>query len=87
MARKTSISAAPSRALAESSPYYEGLKKNYEVLFCYDPYDELVLMQLQTFLGKNIISVAKEMRLDRNTERDQYHNSKVSAPRLSTNEG
>lgn len=57
--------AAPSRALAENSPYYEGLKtKNYEVLFCYDPYDELVLMQLQSFNGKNIVSVEKEMRQD-----------------------
>lgn len=61
--------AAPSRALAENSPYYEGLKaKNYEVLFCYDTYDELVLMQLQTFLGKNIISVEKEMRQDTSSD-------------------
>lgn len=57
--------AAPSRALAENSPYYEGLKsKNIEVLFCYDSYDELVLMQLGTFLDKKIISVEKEMRQD-----------------------
>jgi len=61
--------AAPSRALAESSPYYEGLKKkNLEVLFCYEPHDELVLMQLQMFMGKNIISVEKEMRQDRNAD-------------------
>ena len=40
--------AAPSRQLAENSPYYEALKKNeVEILFCYEPYDELVLMQLQ----------------------------------------
>lgn len=58
--------AAPSRALAESSPYYEGLKKkDVEVLFCYEPYDELVLMQLQMFLGKSITSVEKEMRQDK----------------------
>lgn len=61
--------AAPSRALAENSPYYEGLKaKNYEVLFCYDTYDELVLMQLQSFLSKNIISVEKEMRQDTSSD-------------------
>ena len=55
--------AAPNRLLAESSPYYESLKKrNIEVLFCYEPYDELVLMQLGQFLGKNIVSVEKEMR-------------------------
>lgn len=40
---------APSRQLAESSPYFEALKKkdDVEVLFCYESYDELVLMQLQ----------------------------------------
>lgn len=63
--------AAPSRALAESSPYFEGLKKrNVEVLFCYEPYDELVLMQLQTFLGSPLISVEKEMREDREAVAD-----------------
>lgn len=61
--------AAPSRALAESSPYYEGLKKkDVEVLFCYEPYDELVLMQLQQYNGKPITSVEKEMRLDREAD-------------------
>lgn len=61
--------AAPSRALAENSPYYEGLKKkDVEVLFCYEPYDELVLMQLQMFLGKQIISVEKEMRQDKSAD-------------------
>uniref|UniRef100_T1GD72 Heat shock protein 83 n=1 Tax=Megaselia scalaris TaxID=36166 RepID=T1GD72_MEGSC len=57
--------AAPNRVLAESSPYYESLKKKgTEVLFCYEPYDELVLMQLGMFLGKNLSSVEKEMRKD-----------------------
>lgn len=61
--------AAPNRELAENSPYFEGLKaKNFEVMFCYDPYDELVLMQLQNFLGKNIVSVEKEMRTDTNSD-------------------
>lgn len=61
--------AAPSRALAENSPYYEGLKKKgVEVLFCYEPYDELVLMQLQQYNGKTITSVEKEMRLDREAD-------------------
>jgi len=54
---------APSRQLAETSPYFESLKKNgTEVLFCYEPYDELVLMQLQQFDKKNVTSVEKEMR-------------------------
>lgn len=61
--------AAPNRELAENSPYLEGSKaKNFEVLFCYDPYDELVLMQLQKFIGKNIVSVEKEMRTDTNAD-------------------
>merc|ERR1719186_1681710 len=54
---------APSRQLAENSPYYENLKKaDTEVLFCYEPYDELVLMQLQQFDKKTVTSVEKEMR-------------------------
>ncbi|KAL3279356.1 hypothetical protein HHI36_016862 [Cryptolaemus montrouzieri] len=58
--------AAPSRTLAESSPYYESLKKRQqEVLFCFDPYDELVLMQLQQFKGYNLVSVEKDMRNDK----------------------
>ncbi|XP_060525461.1 heat shock protein 75 kDa, mitochondrial [Cylas formicarius] len=58
--------AAPSRTLAEASPYYESLKKrSQEVLFCYEPYDELVLMQLQQFQGHKLISVEKDMRDDK----------------------
>lgn len=42
--------AAPSRALALNSPYFESLqKRDYPVLFCYEPYDELVLMQLISY--------------------------------------
>ncbi|XP_011297734.1 heat shock protein 75 kDa, mitochondrial [Fopius arisanus] len=56
---------APSRILAEQSPYYESFKKrNYEVLFCYEPYDELVLMQLGRFGSRSLTSVEKEMRDD-----------------------
>jgi len=54
---------APSRQLAETSPYFESLKKSEtDVLFCYEAYDELVLMQLQQFDKKNMTSVEKEMR-------------------------
>ena len=57
--------AAPSRQLAESSPYYEAMKKkDAEILFCYEPYDELVLMQLQQFDNKRLKSAEKEMRED-----------------------
>ncbi|KAJ8667840.1 hypothetical protein QAD02_009503 [Eretmocerus hayati] len=53
---------APSRALAEQSPYFESFRKrNLEVLFCYEPYDELVLMNLRRFKSFDVISVEKEM--------------------------
>ncbi|XP_018345114.1 PREDICTED: heat shock protein 75 kDa, mitochondrial [Trachymyrmex septentrionalis] len=56
---------APSRSLAEQSPYYESLKKrNIEVLFCYEPYDELVLMHLRQYKTNFLTSVEKEMRDD-----------------------
>lgn len=54
-----------SRTLAEQSPYYESLKKrNIEVLFCYEPYDELVLMHLRQYKTNFLTSVEKEMRDD-----------------------
>ena len=57
--------AAPSRQLAESSPYYENLKKkDVEILFLFESYDELVLMQLQQFNKCKMTSVEKELRND-----------------------
>ena len=41
-------------------------KKDVEILFCYEPYDELVLMQLQQFDNKRLKSAEKEMREDPN---------------------
>lgn len=58
-----------SRHLAETSPYYEAIKaKNHEVLFCYEPYDELVLLQLQQFDRMNLISVEKAIRKDKSSD-------------------
>ena len=46
---------APSRQLAELSPYMEAVnKRDLEVLYCYEPYDELVLMNLAQFSGKTL---------------------------------
>lgn len=57
--------AAPSRQLAEASPYFEAVRaRDVEVLFCLEPYDELLLAQLRQFSRKNITSVEKEMRRD-----------------------
>lgn len=51
---------APSRQLAETSPYFEVLKKrNVEVLFCYEPYDEVTMLQLRQFDMKNITCAEK----------------------------
>lgn len=60
-----------SRELAEQSPYYESFKKrNVEVLFCYEPYDELVLMQLGQYNSRALTSVEKEMRQDNDASKD-----------------
>jgi HSP90 family molecular chaperone len=46
------------RQLAENSPYFEIFKKqNKEVLLVSDPADELVLLVMNEFSGKKIISV------------------------------
>lgn len=64
--------AAPSRQLAESSPYFEAVRsKDVEVLFCCEPYDELVLVQLRQFNRKNVTSVEKEMRRDAEAASDE----------------
>ncbi|XP_033631452.1 heat shock protein 75 kDa, mitochondrial-like isoform X1 [Asterias rubens] len=53
---------APSRELAESSPYYEAFKtQDHEVLFCYAEYDELTMLQLREFDRKLLTSVESEM--------------------------
>ncbi|XP_012945462.1 heat shock protein 75 kDa, mitochondrial [Aplysia californica] len=57
---------APSRQLAETSPYFEALKKrDIEVLFLYEPYDELVLMNLGQFDRKNLKSIENELYDDK----------------------
>lgn len=48
---------APSRSLAEQSPYYETFKKKgVEVLFMVDKLDELVMMHLEEYSGRKLIS-------------------------------
>ncbi|CAD5220835.1 unnamed protein product [Bursaphelenchus xylophilus] len=49
---------SPSRQLAENSPYYESFKQqNKEVLFLHDAADEMVLLMMNEFKGKKIVSV------------------------------
>lgn len=54
-----------SRQLAENSPYFEAFRKrDIEVLFLYEPYDELVLMNLAQFDRKTLKSVENEIQED-----------------------
>jgi TNF receptor-associated protein 1 len=49
---------APSRQLAEASPYYEAFKsKGVEVLFLYSSIDDFVMTNLAEFKGKKCMSV------------------------------
>jgi TNF receptor-associated protein 1 len=79
--------AAPSRALALSSPYFESLQKeDYPVLFCYEPYDELVLMQLISYKGHSLVSVEKEVRRTTATEESEKIFDETSKEALSRRE-
>ncbi|XP_061456145.1 heat shock protein 75 kDa, mitochondrial [Rhineura floridana] len=56
---------APNRHLAEHSPYYEAMKKkDAEVLFCYEQFDELTLLHLREFDKKKLMSVETDIVVD-----------------------
>ncbi|KAL4002163.1 Hsp90 family protein [Acanthocheilonema viteae] len=56
---------APSRQLAEHSPYYEMFKsENKEVLFVYDAADEVCLLAMQQFRMKSIKSAENWTRVE-----------------------
>nr|CAR63545.1 putative Hsp90 protein [Angiostrongylus cantonensis] len=51
---------SPSRNLAESSPYYELIQsQNKEVIFLYEPADEVVFLALNQFQMKSLVGVEK----------------------------
>ncbi|OWF52890.1 heat shock protein 75 kDa, mitochondrial-like [Mizuhopecten yessoensis] len=72
---------APNRELAEQSPYLEALeKRDVEVLFLYEPYDELVLMNLGQYDKKFFKSIENEMTSDK-TDTDTVDESDVNSLR------
>ncbi|XP_006897538.1 PREDICTED: heat shock protein 75 kDa, mitochondrial [Elephantulus edwardii] len=77
---------APSRLLAEHSPYYEAMKqKNMEVLFCYEQFDELTLLHLQEFDKKKLISVETDIVVDHYKE-EKFEDTAPATERLSEKE-
>ncbi|XP_070617699.1 heat shock protein 75 kDa, mitochondrial [Erythrolamprus reginae] len=75
---------APTRDLAEHSPYYEATKKkNVEVLFCYKQFDELTLLHLREFDKKKMISVETDIAVDHYKE-EKFEESHSAENRLSS---
>jgi TNF receptor-associated protein 1 len=53
---------ANNRAQAENSPYLEAIKnKGYEVLFMYDPFDEVVMERMMRFKDKTPFSIENDI--------------------------
>ncbi|XP_072415803.1 heat shock protein 75 kDa, mitochondrial [Chiloscyllium punctatum] len=77
---------APNRHLAEYSPYFEAMKKKeMEVLFCYDQFDELTLLHLREFDKKKLISVETDIVVDHYKE-EKFEDNKPGSERLSDSE-
>ncbi len=52
-------------------------KRDVEVLFCFEPYDELVLLQLREYDRKQLTSVEKDMRQDSTTDKASDDSSTI----------
>uniref|UniRef100_A0A8C8VPZ3 Heat shock protein 75 kDa, mitochondrial n=1 Tax=Pelusios castaneus TaxID=367368 RepID=A0A8C8VPZ3_9SAUR len=77
---------APNRHLAEHSPYFEAMKKkDMEVLFCYEQFDELTLLHLREFDKKKLISVETDIVVDHYKE-EKFEESRPAAERLTEKE-
>ncbi|NXE06895.1 TRAP1 protein, partial [Lophotis ruficrista] len=77
---------APNRHLAEHSPYFEAMKKkDMEVLFCYEQFDELTLLHLREFDKKKLISVETDIVVDHYKE-EKFEESRPAAERLTETE-
>ncbi|KAL2298774.1 hypothetical protein Nmel_014372 [Mimus melanotis] len=77
---------APNRHLAEHSPYFEAMKKkDMEVLFCYEQFDELTLLHLREFDKKKLISVETDIVVDHYKE-EKFEESRPAGERLTEKE-
>lgn len=75
---------APSRASAESSPYYEVFAaRKYEVLFLSDPWDEFVMEHLRVFEGKTLQPAEKADLTVENPEKSDVELSQDEAKELA----
>lgn len=55
--------------MAMSSPYFEAIRqKDYEILFLYEPYDEMILLQLNQFKSKALSGIEQENLVDKNKD-------------------
>ncbi|CAI5732978.1 unnamed protein product [Peronospora destructor] len=69
---------APTRAIAESSPYFEAFKRmNKEVLFVYSPIDDFVMTNVAEFNGRKVIS-AEHAKVDVDSDTDSASEKKLS---------
>ncbi|XP_005990726.1 heat shock protein 75 kDa, mitochondrial [Latimeria chalumnae] len=74
---------APNRHLAEHSPYFEAMKKkDMEVLFCYEQFDELTLLHLREFDKKKLISVETDIVVDHYKE-EKFKDSRPASELLA----
>ncbi|KAJ6656002.1 hypothetical protein lerEdw1_004587 [Lerista edwardsae] len=74
---------APNRHLAEHSPYFEAMKKkDAEVLFCYEQFDELTLLHLREFDKKKLMSVETDIVVDHYKE-EKFEESRPAEECLS----
>ncbi|XP_066054222.1 heat shock protein 75 kDa, mitochondrial [Chamaea fasciata] len=77
---------APNRHLAQHSPYFEAMKKkDMEVLFCYEQFDELTLLHLREFDKKKLISVETDIVVDHYKE-EKFEESRPAGERLTEKE-
>ena len=57
------------REIAINSPYFEAIKqKDYEVLFLFEPHDEVVIIQLNEFQKKKLTSIEQDIETSKDKD-------------------